>query len=51
MSEYQLHALSKAWIVAMVAVTLFLVSVGISGVWNPSTYERALRETLLNNEL
>jgi hypothetical protein len=45
----QLHALSKAWAVTIIAVSLFLVSVGIRNVWDWRTYRRALEQTLLSD--
>jgi hypothetical protein len=49
--EHQLRALSKAWLITMVAVILFVASVGISDIWDRKTFARALEDVLLSNAL
>jgi len=51
MHGHQLRALSRAWLVTMVAVSLFIVSVGIRNVWDHNTFARAVENVLVSNAL
>jgi hypothetical protein len=51
MQEHQLRALSKAWLVTIVAVSLFTASIGIRNVFDRDTLDRAVEGVLLSNAL
>jgi 4-amino-4-deoxy-L-arabinose transferase-like glycosyltransferase len=49
--EYQLLALNKAWLVTLIAVALFLTSIGIRDVWDRNTFGRAVEGVLVGEAL
>jgi hypothetical protein len=49
--DEQLLALSRAWLVTMVAISLFVASMGIRDVWDRDTLDRAVENVLLSNAL
>jgi hypothetical protein len=51
MQEHQLLALSRAWLVTMIAVSLLIVSMGIRDVWDRDTFDRAVENVLLSRAL
>jgi hypothetical protein len=51
MHEHQLRALSRAWLITMISVSLFILSIGLREVWDRDTLDRAVENVLLNNAL
>jgi hypothetical protein len=51
MHEHHLHALSQAWLITLIAVTLFVASIAISNIWDQKTIAHGLVDVLLTNAL
>jgi len=49
MTDRVLSALSTAWITTIVSITLFIVALGLSQVWDTAIYFRALQVALARN--
>ena len=50
MLDHQLHALSKAWVVTMAAVSLLIVVLAVCQIWDFETYRRAVNEVLTRSD-
>jgi hypothetical protein len=49
MDGVHIWALSKAWLVTMIAVSLFTASLAVAEVWDTDIYLRALQDSLISN--
>jgi hypothetical protein len=51
MDGVQIWALSKAWLVTMIAISLFAASVAVAQVWDKDICLRALKDSLVSDPL
>jgi hypothetical protein len=49
MDGVYIWALSKAWFVTVIAVSLFTASLAVAQVWDKAIYLRALQDTLVSD--